>query len=50
MTWDNYFSGEEIFHYAGKKGFGLLMTTRRDRLPKKIKGEYMHKLKTCKIY
>ena len=46
ITWDNYFSGEDICHYAGKKGFGLLMTNRRDRLPKEVKGEYMHKKKT----
>ena len=46
ITWDNYFSGEEIMHYAGEKGFGLLMTNRRDRLPKNVKGEYLHKKKT----
>ena len=46
ITFDNYFSGEDICHYAGKKGFGLLMTNRRDRLPKEVKSEYMHKKKT----
>ena len=34
ITLDNYFSGEEVCHYAGKKEFGLLMTNRRDILPK----------------
>ena len=46
ITWDNYFSGERVFHYAGEKGFGLTMTCRRDRLPEGVKGEYMHKKKT----
>ena len=46
LTFDNYFSGEEICNYAGEKGFGLLMTNRRDRLPKGIKSEYLHKQKT----
>ena len=46
ITWDNYFSGEAICHYAGKKGFGLLMTNCRDRLPAGVKSEYLHKKKT----
>ena len=46
ITWDNYFSGERVFHYAGEKGFGLTMTCRRDRLPEGVKGEFMHKKKT----
>ena len=46
LTFDNYFSGEAVFDYAGQKGFGLLMTTRRDRLPAGVRGEYMHKRKT----
>ena len=41
-----YFSGEEVFHYAVQKGFGLTMTTRRDRLPKAIPSKYLHKKKT----
>ena len=45
-TWDNYFSGDNIMDYAGKKGFGLTMTCRRDRLPKDIPSEYLHKKKT----
>lgn len=46
MTFDNYFSGEEVFRYAGEKGFGLTMTTRRDRLPRGVEGQYLHKEKT----
>jgi hypothetical protein len=48
MTWDNYFSGEQIFEYAAEKGFGLTMTCRRDRLPGKgvIDNKYWHKEKT----
>ena len=46
ITWDNFFSGEQVCHYAGRKGFGLTTTCRRDRLPKGVKGEYMHKGKT----
>ena len=46
LTFDNYFSGEEVCNYAGKKGFGLLVTTRRDRLPKQVKSHYLHKKKT----
>ncbi len=46
ITWDNYFSGVQVCEYAGSKGFGLTTTCRRDRLPKGIKGEYMHKGKT----
>ena len=49
ITFDNYFSGEEVCHYAGRNGFGLTTTCRRDRLPKGIKNEYMHKKKTDTI-
>ena len=49
LTWDNYFSGVEVFHYTGQKGFGLTMTCRRNRLPKGIEVEFMHKGKTDKI-
>ena len=48
ITWDNYFSGKQVCHYAGSKGFGLT-TCRRDRLPKGIKDEYIHKGKTNDI-
>ena len=46
MTFDNYFSGEVIFQYAGNRKWGLAMTTRRDRQPKAVNSEYMHKKKT----
>jgi hypothetical protein len=48
ITWDNFFSGDEIFEYACEKGFGLTMTCRRDRLPGKgvISSKYWHKEKT----
>ena len=46
MTWDNYFSGDDIFEYAASHGFGLTMTCRRDRLPSGINSKYLHKEKT----
>jgi hypothetical protein len=48
ITWDNFFSGDAILEFACKKGFGLTMTCRRDRLPNKsvIDGCYWHKEKT----
>jgi len=46
ITADNHFSGESVMDYALDKGFGLLMTCRRDRFPKGISGEYVHKEKT----
>ena len=46
MTWDNYFSGHEIFNYAAENGFGLTMTCRRDRLPKEVPAKHWHKEKT----
>jgi len=33
LTGDNYFSGESVMRHAIEKGFGLLMTCRRDRFP-----------------
>jgi len=42
MTWDNYFSGDSIMDYLGKKGFGATMTCRRDRFPEKIPKKYFH--------
>ena len=33
MCWDNYFSGDVIFDYVGRKGMGMISTVRRDRLP-----------------
>ena len=32
--------------YAAEQGFGMTMTTRRDRLPKKVPVKYLHKDKT----
>jgi hypothetical protein len=50
ITWDNFFSGDDILHYAAEKGFGLTMTSRRDRLPGcsggGIPSKYWHKEKT----
>ena len=45
-TWDNYFSGDAILDWLGDNGFGATMTCRRDRLPKDVKGEFLHKKKT----
>jgi hypothetical protein len=45
-TWDNYFSGCKIFDWMGEEGFAATMTCRRDRLPKVIPSEYLHKKKT----
>jgi hypothetical protein len=45
-TWDNYFSGDKIFSWLGENGFGSTMTCRRDRLPKEIPAENLHKKKT----
>jgi len=46
LCWDNYFSGEQTCHHVGRKGFGLTTTCRRDRLPKGVKNEFLHKKKT----
>jgi hypothetical protein len=45
-TWDNFFSGDKIFGWLGENGFGSTMTCRRDRLPKDIPAENLHKKKT----
>jgi hypothetical protein len=46
MTWDNYFSGDEVMYYAAEQGFGFTTTIRRDRLPRNVPGKYWHKEKT----
>jgi len=46
ITADNHFSGEQVMNYAADKGFGILMTCRRDRFPKGIKSENVHKEKS----
>ena len=38
---DNYFSGEHVMDFIGKKGYGMTCTCRRDRIPKPIK-DYVH--------
>ena len=45
-TWDNYFSGDKIMDWLGQRGFGAMMTCRRDLLPAGIPGKYLHKKKT----
>ncbi|KAL7528119.1 hypothetical protein ACHAXR_005384 [Thalassiosira sp. AJA248-18] len=41
ITADNHFSGEHVLDLAGGKGYGLTMTTRRDRYPRGLK-PYLH--------
>jgi hypothetical protein len=45
-TWDNFFSGDQVCDHAGENGFGITMTTRRDRLPNGVPADYMCKKKT----
>jgi len=45
ITWDNFFSGDEIMEYAADNGFGLTMTCRRDRFPKNVPKEHFHNKK-----
>ena len=45
-TWDNFFSGDNIMDWLGRKGFGATMTCQCDHLPSSISGHYMHKKKT----
>ena len=42
MTWDNYFSGDEIMNYLGERGYGAIMTSRRDQLPKEFDKCFLH--------
>ncbi len=46
FTWDNFFSGDQIFDYMGTLGFGALMTCQRDRLPSGVPADNMCKKKT----
>jgi len=46
ITWDNFFSGDEIMECAADQGFGLTMTCRRDRLPSGVPKKYFHHAKT----
>ena len=43
IFWNNYFSHTVIFDCEGKNGLGLIMTVRRDRLPKGVPSKYIHK-------
>ena len=45
LTWDNYFSGDDIMMHAGQRGFGLTMTCRQDCLPKDIPSHFVNKEK-----
>ena len=44
-TWDNYFSGDQIFNWLGANGFAATTTCQRDRLPSDIPKEHMHSKK-----
>jgi len=46
VTADNHFSGEAVMKHAVEKGFGLLMTCRRDRFPKDMPTMFVQKEKT----
>jgi hypothetical protein len=41
ITCDNYFSGNNVLDYAGRKGFGITQTCCCDRFPEGLK-EYLH--------
>ncbi|KAL7529487.1 hypothetical protein ACHAXR_004154 [Thalassiosira sp. AJA248-18] len=41
-TADNHFSGEHVMDFAGRQGFGLTVTNRRDRFPKGTKPYFHH--------
>ena len=41
FTADNHFSGNHVLDLAGRMGFGLTLTARRDRLPVGLK-QYFH--------
>ena len=46
LCWDNYFSSDNIFDHAGKNGYGMMSTVRRDHLSKGAPTQYMHKMGT----
>lgn len=46
VTGDNYFQNDKGMEYLGKLGLGGIFTSARDSLPKDIKPQYLHKLKT----
>lgn len=41
MTWDNYFSGDQIMEWLGANGFSATMTTNRGRAPVGVPREFM---------
>ena len=42
--WDNYFSGDNFFDHAGKRIYGMLLTVRRDHIPKGFPAQYMQNM------
>jgi len=46
ITWDDFFSGNEIMEHAADKGFGLAMTCGRGCLPSGVPKKYFHHAKT----
>ena len=46
ITADNFFQNDRIMEYLGEMGFGGIMTSARNSLPKDIKSHYLHKEKT----
>ena len=46
ITWDNFFSGEDITAHVGKRGYGMTSTLRRDRVPADIPNKYVNTKKT----
>jgi hypothetical protein len=43
-TWDNFFSSDDINDWIGENGFGVMMTCRRDRLPRGVPNHFFHKV------
>jgi hypothetical protein len=46
ITFDNFFSGEDIATHAANRGFGMTTTLRRDRMPKPVPNIFFHVKKT----
>ena len=47
ITFDNFFSGEDIATYVANKGYGMTTTLRRDRIPKGLPSSCLHVKKTA---
>ena len=43
LCWDNYFSGNNMFDHAGKKGYVILSKVRHDCIIKVFPEQYMNK-------